>query len=142
LSNLGVCARCVVELLRLVVLLVRCFCPCQFFKAKGEAAAAARDVMLAKMTPGQRAQFLKDEEENKARDALKSKHVIKTTALFKNPKAAATAKAGAQGGRGGGGKGKATAAKGKAVAEPIPAGFAVDFSAAADNAADADDAAP
>ena len=73
----------------------------QFFKAQADAKRAERETELRKMTPEQRERFLAEEEAAKAHDAAKSKHVLKTTGMFRaaggNPLAAG------RGGRGRGG---------------------------------------
>ena len=73
--------------------------PLQYFRQQAEAKKAERETMLRKMTPEQRERFLTEEAEAEAHDKLKSRHVLKTNAMFRstggNPLAF--------GGRGGGG---------------------------------------
>jgi hypothetical protein len=79
----------------------------QYFKAQAVQKQAERDSMLGKLSPDQRERFLAEEDDAKQHDAAKSKHVLKTTALFKASGGKPLASGGGRGGRGGqSGRGK------------------------------------
>ena len=71
----------------------------QYFRAQAEAKQAERETMLRKMSPEQRERFLAEEAEADAHDKLKSKHVLRTTGMFRAASNPLTA--GGRGGRGG-----------------------------------------
>ena len=66
--------------------------------------AREREGMLKSMSDDQREKFIKDEQEQKAHDAGKSKHVLRTKQAFKG--SASKNILGGRGGRGGRGGGR------------------------------------
>ena len=73
----------------------------QFFKAQLAQKQAEREDMLKKMSSEQREKFLAEESAAKEHDAAKSRHVLKTTGMFKAAGGNPLSMAGGRGGRGG-----------------------------------------
>jgi len=72
----------------------------QYFKAQAAQKEAERDSMLGELSPDQHERFLAEEGDAKQNDAAKSKHVLKTTALFKASSGRPLASGAGRGGRG------------------------------------------
>jgi len=73
----------------------------QFFKAQAAQKQAERENLLKKMSSEQREKFLAEEGAAKQHDAAKSRHVLKTTGMFKASSGNVLVMAGGRGGRGG-----------------------------------------
>jgi len=58
-------------------------CALQFFKLQTRAKRGERESMLAKLAPDQRERLLGEEAAAAVHDAAKSRHVLKTTSMFR-----------------------------------------------------------
>ena len=72
----------------------------QFFKAQAAQKQAEREDLLKRMSSEQREKFLAEEGAAKQHDAAKSRHVLKTTGMFKAASGNVLVMAGGRGGRG------------------------------------------